>query len=196
MRVTFSGQPPLTPPQGEDSGARAPSLEGRVGEGLRGSLLFPSIFLCHITNYHYLCTILISEEINAMRKVYTLLMLFSLLAAGKAIAATGDVIIGYVTHIDKDGNSHSVKMQFQISDQTKRHLRIYGYEKEKSIYNSLSPSDTYYEGEIVEGEIIVPEKLSDYTVTSVGAKAFYMSKVKVTLPESVTEIEEYAFERY
>jgi dTDP-4-amino-4,6-dideoxygalactose transaminase len=33
-------------------------------------------------------------------------------------------------------------------------------------------------------------------VTSVGAKAFYMSKVKVTLPESVTEIEEYAFERY
>ncbi|MDO4952109.1 MAG: leucine-rich repeat protein [Bacteroidales bacterium] len=131
-----------------------------------------------------------------MRKVYTLLMLFSLLAAGKAIAATGDVIIGYVTHIDKDGNSHSVKMQFQISDQTKRHLRIYGYEKEKSIYNSLSPSDTYYEGEIGEGEIIVPEKLSDYTVTSVGAKAFYMSKVKVTLPESVTEIEEYAFERY
>ena len=123
-------------------------------------------------------------------------MLFSLLAAGKAIAATGDVIIGYVTHIDKDGNSHSVKMQFQISDQTKRHLRIYGYEKEKSIYNSLSPSDTYYEGEIVEGEIIVPEKLSDYTVTSVGAKAFYMSKVKITLPESVTEIEEYAFERY
>ena len=29
-------QPPLTPPQGEDSGARAPSLEGRVEEGLRG----------------------------------------------------------------------------------------------------------------------------------------------------------------
>ena len=36
MRVTFSGQSPLTPLQGEDSGARAPSLEGRVEEGLRG----------------------------------------------------------------------------------------------------------------------------------------------------------------
>ena len=28
------GEPPLTPPQGEDSGARAPSLDGRAGEGL------------------------------------------------------------------------------------------------------------------------------------------------------------------
>ncbi len=28
-------EPPLTPPQGEDSGARVPSLEGRVRERLR-----------------------------------------------------------------------------------------------------------------------------------------------------------------
>ena len=28
------GEPPLTPPQEEDSGARTPSLEGRAGEGL------------------------------------------------------------------------------------------------------------------------------------------------------------------
>ena len=133
----------------------------------------------------------INLKIRIMKKFLLFLSVFALLAVGKASAATGDVITGYVTHIDKSGTSHSVEMLFQISDQTNKFVRIYGYKNEEGYHSSLSLYAGYY-----EGEIIVPEKIGDYTVRSVGGNAFYDVKGKVTLPESVTEIEDYAFYQY
>jgi hypothetical protein len=126
-----------------------------------------------------------------MRKLLLLLSVFALFAIGKMSAATGDVITGYVTHIDPSGNRHSVEMLFQISDQTNKFVRIYGYKNEEGFYSSLSLYAGFY-----EGEIIVPEKIGDYTVRSVGNFAFSYVKGKVTLPESVTEIEDKAFYYY
>ena len=146
-------------------------------------MLFPKEFLSLQQN--------INLKIRIMKKFLLFLSVFALLAVGKASAATGDVITGYVTHIDKNGTSHSVEMLFQISDQTNKFVRIYGYWNEEGYHSSLSLYAGYY-----EGEIIVPEKIGDYTVRSVGGNAFYDVKGKVTLPESVTEIEDYAFYQY
>ncbi len=133
----------------------------------------------------------INLKIRIMKKLLLLLSIFALFAVGKTSAATGDVITGYVTHIDKSGTSHSVEMLFQISDQTNKFVRIYGYENDEGIYNSLS----LYAGDYM-GEIIVPEKIGDYTVKSVGGWAFYKCEAKITLPESVTELEDNAFRGY
>ncbi|MBP5360037.1 MAG: leucine-rich repeat domain-containing protein, partial [Bacteroidaceae bacterium] len=45
-------------------------------------------------------------------------------------------------------------------------------------------------------EIIFPSTSNGYTITSVGHSAFYECKAKITLPESVTDIEDYAFRYY
>ena len=131
-----------------------------------------------------------------MRKLYSLfIILLALFAVNKVSAnKTGDVITGYVTCVEKDGSRHSVEMMFQITSAQYSYVRIYGYHNASGEYNSLSLYDRpdRYEG----CEIIVPEKLNIYTVKAVGNYAFYLCKAKVTLPESITDVEARAFEGY
>ncbi|MBQ7741922.1 MAG: leucine-rich repeat protein [Bacteroidaceae bacterium] len=82
-------------------------------------------------------------------------------------------------------------MMFQIMSEQNKWLRIYGYTNDDGPHNSLSLTDTDY-----EGEIIVPEKMGQYTIRAVGPYAFYHCFAKVTLPGSVADIESDAFYYY
>ena len=46
-----------------------------------------------------------------------------------------------------------------------------------------------------ETELVIPDTLGGYTVTSIGNRALWQNQtfVSVTIPETVTSIEEYAF---
>ena len=129
-----------------------------------------------------------------MKRFVFLFALIALFAVNEASAKTGDVITGYVTCVEKDGSRHSVEMMFQITSQNLKYVRIYGYCNDSGFHNSLS---LYERLDLFDGcEIIVPEKMGDYTVTAVGQYAFCYCWAKVTLPESVTDIEDYAFAGY
>ena len=125
-----------------------------------------------------------------MKRLVFFFALIALFAVNKVSAATDNVIERDVTCIDNLGNRYSVKMQFQIISPFLKYLRIYRdpFDTGK---NSLLDERSF------DGcEIIVPEKIGEYTVIAVGRNAFVHCKAKITLPESVTSIEKLAFGLY
>ena len=129
-----------------------------------------------------------------MKRFVLFFALIALFAVNKVSAAVGDVITGYVTCVEKDGTSRPVEMMFQVMSEDLKYIRIYGYKNDDRHFSSLSlfTRDDQYEG----CEIIVPKKIDDYTVKAVGNYAFFNCKAKVTLPETVTDIEDSAFREY
>ncbi len=118
-------------------------------------------------------------------------MMLSLFATGKAEHEVGTIVAGPVAiHVDKYGNRKEVNTMLQVVSKDLKRYRLYGTEHK----NCLSYNEpTFFE---TDEEIIIPEKVSDWTITSVGEYAFNGCKAKVTLPESVTEIEDEAFLGY
>ena len=130
-----------------------------------------------------------------MRKAFTLLMMLSLFATGKMSASWG-----YATCILPDKSQRTIEFRYEITSTSLNRIRIISAtdDNKKSCVNSNRNQEVIDQvGPYFEGcEIIFPSKYGDWTITSVGEHAFLACKAKITLPESVTEIEDRAFEDY
>ena len=116
-------------------------------------------------------------------------MMLSLFATGKADVKVGTILEGTeATYIDKNGNSRKVSLMLQVISVDLKRYRVYGSEQ-KNCFSYNTPED-------YEGEVIIPEKIGSWTITAVGKHSFHDCKAKITLPESITEIEDSAFFNY
>ena len=116
-------------------------------------------------------------------------MMLSLFATGKADVKVGTILEGTeATYIDKNGNSRKVSLMLQVISVDLKRYRVYGSEQ-KNCFSYNTPED-------YEGEVIIPEKIGSWTITAVGKHSFHDCKAKITLPESITEIEDSAFYNY
>ena len=130
-----------------------------------------------------------------MRKAFTLLMMLSLFATGKMSAGWG-----YATCILPDKSQRTIEFRYEITSTSLNRIRIISAtddNKKSCVYSNRNQEVIDQVGPYFEGcEIIFPSKDASWTITSVGKHAFYACKAKITLPESVTEIEDQAFEDY
>ncbi|MBP5361223.1 MAG: leucine-rich repeat domain-containing protein, partial [Bacteroidaceae bacterium] len=130
-----------------------------------------------------------------MRKVFTFLMILSLFATGKMSAGWG-----YATCILPDKSQRTIEFRYEITSTSLNRIRIISAtdDNKKSCVNSNRNQEVIDQvGPYFEGcEIIFPSNDAGWTISSVGKHAFYACKAKITLPESVTEIEDQAFEDY
>ena len=81
-------------------------------------------------------------------------------------------------------------MMIEVISEDLKYVRIHGT-KQKNTFSYTNQN--YFDN---ESEIIISEKAGQYTIKAVGEYAFRGCKAKITLPESVTDIEDYAFENY
>ena len=130
-----------------------------------------------------------------MRKAFTLLMMLSLFATGKMSASWG-----YATCILPDKSQRTIEFRYEITSTSLNRIRIISGtddNKKSCVYSNRNQEVIDQVGPYFEGcEIIFPSKYASWTITSVGEHAFVACKAKITLPESVTEIEHRAFEDY
>ena len=112
-------------------------------------------------------------------------MMLSLFATGKMSA----YVLGVATCILPDKSQEKFIFNCEIVSSDLKRVRIANIYPTSGIKDQVGPN---FEG----CEIIFPSTTEGYTITSVGEHAFYACKAKVTLPESVTEIEDQAFEDY
>ena len=130
-----------------------------------------------------------------MRKVITLLLMLALFATGKMSAGWG-----YATCILPDKSQRTIEFRYEITSTSLNRIRIISAtddNKKSCVYSNRNQEVIDQVGPYFEGcEIIFPSKDASWTITSVGKHAFYACKAKITLPESVTEIEDQAFEDY
>ncbi|MBR1917675.1 MAG: leucine-rich repeat protein [Bacteroidaceae bacterium] len=130
-----------------------------------------------------------------MRKVITLLLMLSLFATGKMSAGWG-----YATCILPDKSQRTIEFRYEITSTSLNRIRIISAtddNKKSCVETNRNQEVIDQVGPYFEGcEIIFPSNDAGWTITSVGEHAFYHCKAKVTLPESVTEIEGLAFEFY
>ena len=124
-----------------------------------------------------------------MKKLLLLLSVLALFTTSKADTKVGDVVEGSVaTYIDENGNRTTVSMMLQVVSVDLKRYRIYG-SPQKNCFSYTKPEN-------YEGEVIIPEKVGSWTITAVGKHSFHDCKAKITLPESITEIEDSAFYNY
>ena len=130
-----------------------------------------------------------------MKKVITLLLMLSLFATGKISAGWG-----YATCILPDKSQRTIEFRYEITSTSLNRIRIISAtddNKKSCVYSNRNQEVIDQVGPYFEGcEIIFPSKDGDWTITSVAKHAFYACKAKITLPESVTEIEDEAFLGY
>ena len=120
--------------------------------------------------------------------------MLSLFATGKMSAQSW----GQAICVFPDKSQHTISFHYDVVSSSLNRIRIISADKEKSCVNANRNNEVINEvGPDFEGcEIIFPETAQGYTITSVGEYAFYGCKAKITLPESVTELEYLAFYQY
>ena len=121
--------------------------------------------------------------------------MLSLFATGKISAGWG-----YATCILPDKSQRTIEFRYEITSTSLNRIRIISAtddNKKSCVYSNRNQEVIDQVGPYFEGcEIIFPSKDGDWTITSVAKHAFYACKAKITLPESVTEIEDEAFLGY
>ena len=120
-----------------------------------------------------------------MRKFLLFLSVFALFATGKMSA----YVVGAATCILPDKSQEEFIFNCEIVSSDLKRVRIANLYPTSGIKDQAGPN---FEG----CEIIFPSTAEGYTITSVGKRAFTDCKAKVTLPESITEIEDEAFWGY
>ena len=119
-----------------------------------------------------------------------------------ALFATGKMSAdwGYATCILPDKSQRTIEFRYEIASTSLYRIRIISAtdDNKKSCVNSNRNQEVIDQvGPYFEGcEIIFPSNDAGWTISSVAKHAFYACKAKITLPESVTEIEDQAFEDY
>ena len=120
-----------------------------------------------------------------MRRFLLFLSVFALFATGKMSA----YVVGAATCILPDKSQEEFIFNCEIVSSDLKRVRIANLYPTSGIKDQAGPN---FEG----CEIIFPSTAEGYTITSVGKRAFRDCKAKVTLPESITEIEDEAFLGY
>ncbi|MDO4952136.1 MAG: leucine-rich repeat domain-containing protein, partial [Bacteroidales bacterium] len=98
-------------------------------------------------------------------------------------------VVGAATCILPDKSQEEFIFNCEIVSSDLKRVRIANLYPTSGIKDQAGPN---FEG----CEIIFPSTAEGYTITSVGKRAFRDCKAKVTLPESITEIEDEAFLGY
>ena len=121
--------------------------------------------------------------------------MLSLFATGKMSAGWG-----YATCILPDKSQRTIEFRYEITSTSLNRIRIISAtddNKKSCVETNRNQEVIDQVGPYFEGcEIIFPSNDAGWTITSVGEHAFKNCKAKITLPESVTEIEDQAFENY
>ena len=114
---------------------------------------------------------------------------------GSSQANAQAYIWGEATCVYPDDSHHSIKIRLQIMSSEVKWARVASVEEETNCVTTNQNKDVIDKvGSKFYGcEIIVPEYQGDYKVKAVGAYAFKQCQAKITLPETVTEIENKAF---
>ena len=135
-----------------------------------------------------------------MKKFTLITMLTALLMMLASTQANAQAYIwGDATCVYPDGSRHSIKIRLQVMSSEVKWARVASVEGEETNCVTTNQNKDVIDkvgSEFYGCEIIVPEYQGDYKVKAVGAYAFYACKAKITLPETVTEIEDRAFIGY
>ena len=134
-----------------------------------------------------------------MKKFTLITMLTALLMMLASTQANAQAYIwGDATCVYPDGSRHSIKIRLQVMSSEVKWARVASVEEETNCVTTNQNKDVIDKvGSKFYGcEIIVPEYQGDYKVKAVGAYAFKQCQAKITLPETVTEIEDGAFIGY
>ncbi len=135
-----------------------------------------------------------------MKKFTLITMLTALLMMLASSQANAQAYIwGDATCVYPDGSRHSIKIRLQVMSSEVKWARVASVEGEETNCVTTNQNKDVIDkvgSEFYGCEIIVPEYQGDYKVKAVGAYAFYACKAKITLPETVTEIEDRAFIGY
>ena len=135
-----------------------------------------------------------------MKKFTLITMLTALLMMLASTQANAQAYIwGDATCVYPDGSRHSIKIRLQVMSSEVKWARVASVEGEETNCVTTNQNKDVIDkvgSEFYGCEIIVPEYHGDYKVKAVGAYAFYACKAKITLPETVTEIEDRAFIGY
>ena len=116
--------------------------------------------------------------------------IFSVADAHAAVGTQFDAPITYVYH----ENTYTVNAKFEVISEVNKTCMPIGTTMKSCIDTSaLSELDDIIVS-FWASDMIVPEKVEGYTVTKIGDYAFYAIKHKISLPETVEEIGERAFE--